>query len=108
MATTRFDDFWNQYPQRHSGHRRRAFLVWQAMRCDRHAASILVGLARWKESHRWRCGYICAPVRFLREQFWAIEPPPPPAPVSNDRRVATHMHDEQIRLWLESLNDDNS
>lgn len=78
-----FLSFWSSYPKGH-GSKVKAWGEWKRLNPDRELrAEIVAAVAAWKESDRWRRGYIKDAERFLSHRMWETEPPTASPPRSN-------------------------
>lgn len=69
-----FGQFWESYPNKENPVRARN--TWDELVRDESTATlVLVGMMTWKESARWKEGYIPTASNFLKEERWKEEPP---------------------------------
>jgi hypothetical protein len=69
-----FEAFWKRYPSGH-GNKVKAGAAWSRMsRDDRRAAED--GLEKWLRCDRWKRGLVKSADVWLRDRWWADEPPP--------------------------------
>lgn len=72
--TKEFEQFIEAYGET-EGPTRPAFTLWRRLKkADRAAA--MAGIAKWRDSDKWRDGFKPYPARYLRERVWTTEPLP--------------------------------
>jgi len=71
-----FGSFYETYPKKR--HRPAALRAWKKAQGDRHAAEILRGVERWRQSAQWQAGWIEDPATFLNQRQWEDVPPAEP------------------------------
>lgn len=70
-----FETFWQAYPSG-NGNKQRSYEQWKRIKPDAELlAEILAGLERWKQSDRWKRGFVKAAETWLKDAWWANDPP---------------------------------
>lgn len=70
-----FEEFWRAYPSGH-GNKGRSYDQWRRIRPDAELhAEIMAGIERWKQSDRWQRGFVKAAEVWLKDAWWANDPP---------------------------------
>ncbi len=70
-----FETFWQAYPSG-NGNKQRSYEQWKRIKPDADLlADILAGLDLWKQSDRWRRGFVKAAETWLKDAWWANDPP---------------------------------
>lgn len=70
-----FEEFWQAYPSGH-GNKGRSYDQWRRIRPDAELhAEIMAGIERWKRSDRWQRGFVKAAEVWLKDAWWANDPP---------------------------------
>lgn len=70
-----FEEFWRSYPSGH-GNKGRSYDQWRRIRPDAELhAEIMAGIERWKQSDRWQRGFVKAAEVWLKDAWWANDPP---------------------------------
>lgn len=74
-----FSAFWQVYPSGH-GSKAESYAVWQRLNPDADLQrEIIESVEGWKQSDRWRRGYVKDCERFLKGRMWENVPDPQPA-----------------------------
>jgi hypothetical protein len=72
LTSTRFDDFWNVYPNRKD--KKRAIDIWKRKRLDEQADDIIAKVAQQAANDRgWLDGYVPHPSTYLNGERWTDE-----------------------------------
>jgi len=94
--TPEFEGFWNEYPRGH-GNKVKSFQVWKQIDpADR--TEVMTGLRVWKESDRWREGFVKHAETWLRDEIWREPPPARKQVVNGHRNGATDFYEMARKL----------
>ncbi len=70
-----FETFWKAYPSG-NGNKARSYDQWKRIAPDAELmADILAGVELWKQSDRWKRGFVKAAETWLKDAWWANDPP---------------------------------
>lgn len=73
-----FETFWSEYPKGH-GNKQQTYAAWKRHGLDRKdwtvaRDEVMHGLYLWKQSARWKRGFIKAAEIWIRDRWWDDEP----------------------------------
>jgi hypothetical protein len=103
-GSSRFDEFWNAYPQGHRQDRLKARKSWERQHLDDIADTIIADVIWRKLNHvQWQDGYIPHPTTFLTGRRWEdeIQTKRPSNGINTyqQMRVDKHQRDREIDEW---------
>lgn len=100
-----FTTFWEGYPRRRRGKRKRAVAAWQrAVKGGATAEQILAGLAAWNASWDWRKDngeFSPEPHRWLNDEAWLTPPGPRFTGAKSAAATAVGSSFDAIAAWGE-------
>jgi len=71
-----FESWWQVYPSGH-GTKKAAFEHWRKLRPDAELVRLMFqAVEGWKQSDRWKRGYVMDAQRWIRDRAWESVPPP--------------------------------
>lgn len=68
-----FRRFWELYPNKVA--RPACLAKWKTQHLEARSEEVIAGLEQWKQSTRWKTGFVCDPHKFLNQAYWAGPPP---------------------------------
>lgn len=74
IYSEQFEQFWPEYPKGH-GSKKATYAQWRKLNPDAELFdAIMVGLAAWKRSDRWKRDFVVASERWVRDRLWENPP----------------------------------